>query len=122
MSFILGTARSSFFFTNLKQLYSTWDETKLALQVASMPCLLAFIRAGNFSEGMRFVNLISGLEGNVIKNRKMYLILKTQTIEQNLLHNKTIHFNVHIIHEGKHVMFTTCLGITPSCFILKMVG
>ena len=66
-----------------------------------MPCLLAFVKADSFMEGMQFVDLISGLEGNVIKNRKKYLILKTPTIDQNLLQNKTIPFNVHIINEGK---------------------
>ena len=98
---LLGTGRSSFFFTDLKQLYRNWDKMDLARQVASMPCLLAFIKADNFSEGMRFVNLISGLEGNVIKNRKKYLILKTPAIDQSLLHNKTIPFNVHIINDSK---------------------
>ena len=104
MALILGTGRSSFFFTNLKELFSTWDESELAREVASMPCLLAFIRADSFNEGMKFVDHINGLPGNPTKNRKKYLILLTPTIDMTLLQNKTIHFNVHIINEGKTAM------------------
>ena len=66
-----------------------------------MPCLIAFVRADSFAEGMQFVDRISGLKGNPVKNRKKYLILMTPTIEQIILQNKTIYFNVHIINQGK---------------------
>ena len=101
MEFILATGRSSFFFTDLEHLYSNWDETELAHEVASMPCLVAFLRAGSLAKGMNFVDRINGLKGNPVKNRKKYLILKTPAIDQSLLHNKTIPFNVHIINDSK---------------------
>ena len=66
-----------------------------------MPCLLAFIRADRFDEGVKFLDHISGLPGNPIKNRQKYMILMTPTIDTTLLENRTIHFNVHIINEGK---------------------
>ena len=66
-----------------------------------MPCLIAFVRADSFSEGMKFVDHISGLNGNPVKNRKKYLILVTPPPDITLLQNRTIHFNVHIITQGK---------------------
>ena len=101
MRHFLGTGRSSFFFTNLKQLYSKWDKTELARQVSFMPCLIALIKADNFTQGMQFVDHINGLSGNSVKNRKKHMILITPTIDQTLLQNKTIHFNVNLIIEGK---------------------
>ena len=107
MEFILGNGRSSFFFTNLEHLYSTWDETELAHEVATMPCLVAFFRAGSLDKGMQFVDYINGLKGNPVKNRKKYLIIMTPTINKTLLKNRTIHFNVHIINDqGK-----TCIVV-----------
>ena len=97
----LGTGRSSFFFTNLEQLYSKWDKTELARQVASMPCLIAFVKADSFTEAMQFVGHISSLNGNAVKNRKKHLILMTPTIDHSLLQNKTVHFKVHIVSQGK---------------------
>ena len=98
----LGTGRSSYFFTDLKLLYSTWGEAELARQVSSMPCLIAFARTSTFAEGLQFVDYIDSLQERPTKTKKMYLILMTQqTIDETLLKNKTIHFNVHIIKQDE---------------------
>ena len=100
-----GTVRSSFLFTKLELLYSTWDETELAHQVSSMPCLIAFIRTDIFARGMQFVDKISGL--NKIKSKKKYIILMTPTIDQSLLQNRTDYFDVHIINQGETSMIVS---------------
>ena len=98
----LGKGRSSIFFTDLKLLYSTWGEAELARQISSMPCLIAFARASTFAEGFQFVDYINSLQKRPIKSKKMYLILMTQqTIDETLLQNKTVHFNVHIINQDE---------------------
>ena len=72
---------------------------ELAHIVASMPCFIAFVRAGDFAEGLQFVDHISNLEGNPMKNKKKYLIVMTPTIDHSLLQNKTGNTNVYVIHQ-----------------------
>ena len=108
MTLFSGSARSSFLFANLEQLYNTWDETELARQVASMKCVIAYIRTDGFANGMQFVDKISGLQGSPIKRKKKYIILMTPTIDNTLLQNRTDNFDVHIINQGETKMI---LGI-----------
>ena len=79
-----------------------------------MPCLIAFVRADSFAEGMKFVDHINGLKGNPVKNRKKYLILMTPTIDKIILQNKTIAFNVHIINQGKTGMVAKIIFVCVS--------
>ena len=73
-----------------------------------MPCLIAFIKADRLSDGIQFIDYISGLQGNpIIKSKKKHLILMTSTFEQNLLQNRTGNDNLHIISEGEKGMVTT---------------
>ena len=100
----LGTGRSSYYFNTLKKLYSTLDEAELARRISSMPCFIAFARADSFSEGVQFLDHILGLRAleRPIKSKKMHVVLMTkETIDETLLRNKTNHFNVHMINQGK---------------------
>ena len=106
----LGTGRSTFFFTSLKQLYSTLDEAELARRISDMQCLVAFAKAESFAEGVQFLDHINGLRAleRPLKSKKMFLILMTQeTIDGTLLQNKTNHFNVHMINQGKNLSLET---------------
>ena len=98
--------RSYMFFDDLKQLYlySTMDTTngnmdnsKISAIVASMPCLIAVAEEDNFSDAIKFVDFVNSLPGNSIKNREKHVILLTKTVNTNLMQNKTVYFNVHII-------------------------
>ena len=91
--------RSYTYFANLELLYSTWNRDKLINQVSSMHCLIASIMSDSFTEAMQFVDYISDLKWNPVKNRKKYLILNTPDIDQELLQNKTNNINVHIISQ-----------------------
>ena len=105
--FNLSARARSVFFTSLKRLYSTWDEAELARQISSMRCLIAFARADRFAEGVQFLDHINGLGAleRPIKSKKMHLILMSQeTIDETLLQNKTNHFNVHMISQGKNLL------------------
>ena len=100
----LGTGRSSYYFNTLKQLYSTLDEAELARRISSMPCFIAFARADSFAEGVEFLDHLLGLRAleRPIKSKKMTVVLMTkETIDETLLQNKTNHFNVHMINQGK---------------------
>ena len=51
---------------------------------------------------MQFVDYIDSLQKRPIKSKKMHIILMTQqTIDETLLQNKTVHFNVHIINQDE---------------------
>ena len=98
--------RSSFYFTSLKLMNSTWSEQELARQLAIMPCLIALIKTTIFEEAMNFVDNISAVKGNPVKSKKKHLLLYTPSIEQRLLQNKTIgNINVHIISQDETGMF-----------------
>ena len=97
-------------FTSLRRLYSTLDEAELARRISDMPCLIAFARAESFAEGVQFLDHINELRAleRPLKSKKMFLILMTQeTIDETLLQNKTNHFNVHMINQGKNISLET---------------
>ena len=94
--------RSSIYFTSLDLLYDTWKEEELALQVASMHCLIALIRTENFEEAMRFLDKINNLKGGTpVKSRKKYLVINTPNIDSGLMQNKTGFIGVHIVEKGE---------------------
>lgn len=64
-----------------------------------MPCLIAFVKAESFAEGLTFVDYIEGLPGNSLKRKKKHFIIMTQTVDHSLLQNRTGNFNVHIISQ-----------------------
>ena len=105
--------RTSFYFTSLKQLYSTWTEQDLAHQVALMPCLIALIKENSFDEAMNFVDRISGLAGNPVKSTKKYLVLNTLNVDQRLMQNISGNVNVHVISEGES---GRCMVLTDALF------
>ena len=81
----------------MKDLTSRMEKAKIIEQVASMRCLVAFIKADNFPEAMDFAKYVNSLPGNPVKNRKKYVILMTPAITFNLLRNQTGNVAVHII-------------------------
>ena len=85
-------------------------DADIAMRVGSMPCLIAIVKADLFAEALQFVDKISALAGNQIKNRRKHLILITPTIDESLLKNKTVNFNVHIITQSESGMETTEVG------------
>ena len=81
------------------------DETEFARHVTSMKCLIAFIKVDSFDEGIQFVDYLSSLKGNPVVKTKKHLVLMSPTIDEALLKNKTIRFNVHIMRKDKAGMY-----------------
>ena len=106
MALIIGgdnMGRSYTYFANLELLYSTWNRDELIRQVSSMQCLIALIMSDSFTEAMQFVDFISDLKWNPVKNRRKHIILTTPNIDQELLQNKTNNINVHIISQTQGI-------------------
>ena len=101
------TARSSIYFTSLNSLYSIWKDQEIVHQVASLPCLIAWIKTDDFEEAIGFVDKINGLEGNPVKNRKKYIVIDSPNIDTRLMQNKTLHVKVHVMSKDKAGMFSS---------------
>ena len=89
-------------------LYDTWKEEELALQVASMNCLITFIKTDDFEGAMTFLDKINSLPGGTpVRSRKKYLVINTsKTIDSSLMQNKTGNINVHIVGKGEEGKFS----------------
>ena len=95
-------------------LNTTMDQAKIVHQVASMKCLVTFIKEDNFADAVQFIDYISGLQGNHMLSKMKHLILMTSDLNYSLLKNKTVvNVNVHIISPvemGNFFLKSYCIG------------
>ena len=84
-------------------LFYTWKDKELALQVASMHCLIALIKTDDFEEAMTFLDNINSLPGGTrVRSRKKYLVINTTSkLDSMQMQNKTGNINVHIVKKGE---------------------
>ena len=89
-------------------LYYTWKDEELALQVASMHCLIALIKTDDFEEAMKFLDKMNSLPGgSPVRSRKKYLVINTTSqFDSSQMQNKTGNINVHIVKKGEGDKFS----------------
>ena len=74
------------------------DESDIAHKVASMRCLITFIKDDKIADAIDFVVYTSRLQGNPILSKMKHLILMTPDFDNILLKNLTTgNFNIYII-------------------------
>ena len=95
----LDVGRSSIHFDELREFYSTMDLTQITKLISTITCVIAHVKADSFNEAVAFLDFINGLPGNMVKNRKKYLVLMipTATIDYGLIHNQSSMFGTHFI-------------------------
>lgn len=112
--------RNSIYFTNTRNLLDVISQDMFTNIIASMSCLIIFAKTDNFSEAASLIDLTNDLPGPVIKNKKKYVLLMTRNAELDLVGNKSINFNVHIVRiggSGSGTVTTTIVNCYAESFL-----